>query len=65
MLGYVAAFNVKICGSVFLLVGGQPEGDPVSQCCVAQSLQQGAISKMGGPKQDREGPLCPAGSAHH
>lgn len=49
MLGYVAAFNVKICGSLFL-VGGQPEGDPVSQCCVAQSLQQGTISEMGVPK---------------
>jgi len=50
MLGYVAAFNVKICGSLFLHVGGQPEGDPVSQCCVAQSLQQGTISEMGVPK---------------
>ena len=56
----------KIYSCLFLLlVGGQPEGDPVSQCCVAQSLQQGAVSEMGNPKQGGEVPFCPAGSAHH
>lgn len=55
----------KTCGCLFLLVGGQPEGDPISQCCVAQPLQQGTVSEMGNPKQSREGPFCPAGSAHH
>ena len=55
MLGKYWCFKfVKICCCLFLLVGGQLEGDPVSQCCVAQSLQQGAISEMGGPKQGRE-----------